>query len=82
MLTQTASRAEAHADKLKYELEQRDIEFKTLEDEHAVLKLEATQAQEQLLAKKQELEELLNRWVKEKQVRACIVRNLQCPSLT
>lgn len=57
------------AERYKAELEQRDVEFKTLEDEHSVLKLEATLAQEQLQAKRQELDDLLSRWVKEKQVR-------------
>lgn len=67
-LTQTSSRLEVQSEKCQAELEQRDIEFKTLEDEHSVLKLEKAQAETHLQAKKQEFDDLLQRWVKEKQV--------------
>jgi hypothetical protein len=67
-LTQTSARFEALAERTAAELRQSEISFKTLQDEHSVVRLEASHAQDQLQEKKREFDDLLARWIKEKQV--------------
>lgn len=72
-LSQTSShsaRLDAENEMLKKKLAETEARYRTLSDEHLAMSIEMCSTEEKLKAKKSELDNLLARWIKEKEAAA------------